>query len=343
MKFDQKKKYYVYAWFYKQTGKLFYIGKGTKYRYRSKKRDNSTLVEIINTCDCDSKILKGNLTEEEAFECEKEMIKEYRKLGHPLINIQDGGHFPPNHAGTHKSQETREKMSKSMKKYFEEHPDQKVLASENMKKFLKTEAGKEFQKKSAESRKNDEFMKKLSVKCREANNTDEYKKRQSEIVKNMWKSAEYKDSHSGANNCNAQAVRQYDLNRNFVAEYSTITEASEKTGVNSSKISMVAKGKRKSSGGYLWEYVNDKKISRKKINLVYDVRKDKSAVPILQYDINGNFLAEYNSVAEATKINNFSNRTNISANLRGRTKSAYGYVWKYKHDNTVPSQTKTAN
>ena len=67
MKFDQKKKYYVYAWFYKQTGKLFYIGKGTKYRYRSKKRDNSTLVEIINTCDCDSKILKGNLNDENIY------------------------------------------------------------------------------------------------------------------------------------------------------------------------------------------------------------------------------------------------------------------------------------
>ena len=32
------------------------------------------------------------------------------------------------------------------------------------------------------------------------------------------------------------------------------------------------------------------------------------------------------------------NLYNIICNLKGRTKSAYGYVWKYKHGNTVPSQ-----
>ena len=77
MQFDTERKYYVYVWFYKDTEKVFYVGKGTKYRYRSKKRDNPKLVEIINNCECDSKIIKGNLTEEEAFECEKKTIALY--------------------------------------------------------------------------------------------------------------------------------------------------------------------------------------------------------------------------------------------------------------------------
>ena len=50
MEFDLTRKYYVYAWYYEDTEKIFYIGKGSKYRYRSKKRDNKRLVGIINSC-----------------------------------------------------------------------------------------------------------------------------------------------------------------------------------------------------------------------------------------------------------------------------------------------------
>ena len=45
-------------------------------------------------------------------------------------------------------------------------------------------------------------------------------------------------------------------------------------------------------------------------------------------------------IGKGTKKNNFQNRTNISTNLAGRSKSAYGYVWKYKQDNTEPSLQK---
>lgn len=343
MQFNQEKKYYVYAWFYKETGKLFYIGKGTKYRYRSRKRDNPKLVEIINSCDCDSKILKGNLDEKEAFECEEKMIKKYRSLGHPLINIQDGGYKPPDHTGKTRTDEVKEKIRISTKEYFKNHPEESVKRSERMKSFLKTEKGKEFQRRSIEARDNEEYRKNQSIKCRKANNTEEYKKRQSHIAKETWKSQDYIESHSGANNCRSQAVRQYDLNGKFIAEYPTMTEADKVTGVSFKKISLVAKGIRKTAGGYIWEYVNEKKFETRKSNFVYDVKKDKSAVPILQYDMNGNLVSEYNSIAEATKINNFPHRTNISANLNGRTKHAYGYVWKYKQDNTVPSQIKVTH
>lgn len=119
-----------------------------------------------------------------------------------------------------------------------------------------------------------------------------------------------------------------------------MTEASNKTGVSVSKISLVAKGKRKSSGGYIWEYVNEKLFNQKKSSRVYIPEQDANAIPILQYDKNGNFIKEYISTAQAVKENGFANRTNITQNLRGKTKSAYGYVWKYKQDNIVPSLRK---
>ena len=338
MQFNEERKFYVYVWYYKKDGKIFYVGKGTKYRYRSKKRDNPKLVEIINSCECDSKILIDGLTEKEAFEYEIIIIEILREEKHPLINILDGGYLPPNHKGKIRSEETKRKMSKSMKKHYESHPELSKAQSDKMREFLKTEKGKQFQQKSIKSRDNDDFRKTLSIICKKANNTDEYIARQSEIVKKMWKSDDYLKAHSGANNHRAQAVRQYNANHELIAEYVTMTEASKVTGVSVSKISAVARKKRKTAGGYIWEYSNEKKLNHSKTSYVYDVNKDKSALSVIQYDKNGNYITEYKSIAEATRANNFPNRTNIIQNLKGKTKSAYGYVWKYKQDNTVPSQ-----
>ena len=340
MKFDNEKKYYVYVWYYKKDNKIFYVGKGTKYRYRSRKRDNPVLVNTINSYECDSKIIKDKLTEEEAFEFEKELIKELRSEDHPLINVLDGGHMPPSHKGKSRTNDTKIKMSKSMKEYHEEHPEVALEKSKQMKYFLKTEKGKEFQEKSIKSRDNDDFRKRQSEICKKANNTQEYIARQSEIVKKMWESEEYRKAHTGSNNHRSQSIKQYDLNYNLIGEYPTITEASNVTGVCASKISSVARKKRKTAGGFIWEYVNDVNLNVSKRKYVYDADNDKNAISIIQYDKKGNYIAEYKSIAEASRINNYSNRTNIIHNLKGKTNSAYGYVWKYKQDNTVPSQTE---
>ena len=48
--------------------------------------------------------------------------------------------------------------------------------------------------------------------------------------------------------------------------------------------------------------------------------------PILQYDLNGNFIQEWKCTADVGK--DF--RINIIHCLKGRHNSAYGYIWKYK-------------
>lgn len=338
MQFDESRKYYVYVWYYVENEKVFYVGKGTNYRYRSRKRDNSKLVEIINSCNCDSKIIKDELTEKEAFDFEMEAIEFYRDNGHPLINILPGGHLPPNHSGAIRSKETLVKMSESMRKYYASNPEMRVQLSERFRKFLATKAGDEFQEKSLSARMTEQFRKEQSERSRRANNTDEYKRRQSGIVKRMWESDEYRNSHVGKNNGAARSVKQFDLNHLLVAEYDTMTEAEKATGVSVSKISAVARGVRKTAGGYVWAYATDAPIRHVASTRTYCVDDDRLAMAILQFDKLGNFVAEYKSIAEATRVNNFNNRTNIICNLKGKTKSAYGYVWKYKHGNTVPSQ-----
>ena len=51
----------------------------------------------------------------------------------------------------------------------------------------------------------------------------------------------------------------------------------------------------------------------------------------LQYDKEGNFIREWDTMSEAEKYYN-KNRTstNISSCCRGERKSAGGYIWKYK-------------
>lgn len=52
--------------------------------------------------------------------------------------------------------------------------------------------------------------------------------------------------------------------------------------------------------------------------------------PILQYDMDGNFIKEYESINSAAR--DLGGRVdNISAMLRGKQKSSYGFIWEYKN------------
>lgn len=341
MDFDIRKRYYVYVWLIKETQEVFYVGKGTGKRYLTKKRqENQVFSEMAENQECEPKIIKNHLTEKEAFDLEKEVIASYREKGHNLINILDGGHKPPNLKGIPKTEEWKEKVRESNRKFLENHSEERIRRSENLKSYLKTEDGRKFLEKSLEARQTDDFRKEQSIRSRRANNTPEYIEKQSRIVKDMWKSEGYRNAHCGANNHRAQGIKQYDLNWKFIKEYETITQASLETGCSISKISAVAKGRRKTTGGYIWKYSANKQQTTKRTQK-YDVEKDKCAIPILQYNLKGEYIREYRSISEAVKLNGFKHTTNIICNLKGRSKSAYGYVWKYKHDNTVPSQNES--
>lgn len=55
----------------------------------------------------------------------------------------------------------------------------------------------------------------------------------------------------------------------------------------------------------------------------------KLAKPVIQYSLDGKFVAEYFSAMEAGRKNGFS-QGGISECCNGRQKTAYGYIWKYK-------------
>lgn len=57
---------------------------------------------------------------------------------------------------------------------------------------------------------------------------------------------------------------------------------------------------------------------------------EKKNLPVLQYDKNGNFIAEYKSAKVACEILGVKDKTTISKVCNGKRKFAHGYIWKYK-------------
>ena len=157
MKFNKEKRYYVYAWYIKDSGEVFYIGKGTGNRYKTRKRENVYFMRIINKYDCEPKIVKDGLSEKEAFDLEIKLIAYYRVHSKRLTNVLDGGDSPPNTTGIPRTDEWKKHISENLKKFYNENPEAKENISKRMKVFLKTEKGKEFTRKSVEAKKNDEY------------------------------------------------------------------------------------------------------------------------------------------------------------------------------------------
>ncbi len=54
------------------------------------------------------------------------------------------------------------------------------------------------------------------------------------------------------------------------------------------------------------------------------------AIKVLQYDLNNNFIKEWNSISEAARNFGAKNTGNICSVCKGKRKTAYGYKWKYK-------------
>ena len=69
-----------------------------------------------------------------------------------------------------------------------------------------------------------------------------------------------------------------------------------------------------------------------KYNCNYGTRTERAIQdkrkPVEQYDLNGNLIKVWDSIAEAGRA--FGSHNNISHCITGKQKTAYGYIWKCK-------------
>lgn len=131
---------------------------------------------------------------------------------------------------------------------------------------------------------------------------------------------------------NGTPVLQYDLQGNFIAEFFSSGEAAEQTGTQQDEINRCCTRSRNafSANGFIWKRKNDDTP----IEIWVNANKNKfHKKAVLQYDLNDNFLGEYESCREANRQNGFPKySTQISSCCLGYIKTAYHYKWKYKED-----------
>lgn len=126
-------------------------------------------------------------------------------------------------------------------------------------------------------------------------------------------------------------VYQYSLDGNYMQSYKNSTEASLCTGINSSYITRSCRKENSRAGDFQWFYEYKGDNIEKYVSCDADKRKK---TPVCVYDKDMNFIERYDTIPQAIKVLEQKLNKSISRNaiyecLKGRLKTAYGFVFKY--------------
>ena len=131
--------------------------------------------------------------------------------------------------------------------------------------------------------------------------------------------------------------RQYSRDGMYIADYKSSRLAYEATGISLGSIARAAHGERKTGGGFLWRVVPE------------DAPKDPICVdltsrigyhdkrPLIQMTLEGEPVAEFISIAHASRSLKISRRS-LSCALSGAQKTAGGYIWEEKMEDDIQVQ-----
>jgi len=115
-------------------------------------------------------------------------------------------------------------------------------------------------------------------------------------------------------------ILQYDFEGNFIREWKSITHASKYFKIGTQNIIHCLRNHQKTTNNFVWRY---------KLNNFYPLKVDKIKNFLFQYNKNGEFIKKWNNQIEVYKILKINN-INISNCIKGRQKTAGGYIWKYE-------------
>jgi len=167
--------YYVYRHIRLDSNTPFYIGKGKGNRAYEKKR-NKYWHRITNKAGYEVEIFLENLTEQQAFNKEKEFIKLYRDCGYKLANLTDGGEGT---SGRVHLESTKLKMSLASKG--------KKKSPEHAEKLRKLQLGR-IPPNKGKKHTNESIEKMILAK---SNMTDSTRQKMSEAVRKRIKDISY--------------------------------------------------------------------------------------------------------------------------------------------------------
>ncbi len=149
--------------------------------------------------------------------------------------------------------------------------------------------------------------------------------------KRMVSSFKGKDNSKGTKaslKVTCKKISQYDAKGKRVKTFVSTMEAHRQTGLSHGHIGNAANGREFRAGGFFWRYGNAKNIDIKSLfEKKQQSRRAKRGTKVSQYDLDGNFIRYYPSLVDAAEAVK-EDYSNISANIRGFTKTAFGYRWQ---------------
>lgn len=131
------------------------------------------------------------------------------------------------------------------------------------------------------------------------------------------------DGGKGISGAREHKIKQYSLKGNFLREFNSLKEAEEYLDKPkaSANISACCLGRKHRAYGYIWRYSDDPDCTEVKPLTPY-----RSSIN--QFTKNGDYINTYITIAEASRQTGIGD-TSIGNCLRGWSKSAGGYVWKF--------------
>lgn len=120
-------------------------------------------------------------------------------------------------------------------------------------------------------------------------------------------------------------IRQYKTTGAYVNEFDTIADAATKCGISEKCISKAVYGECDTGAGYLWRKCLYGSVIENIAPLKPFKRKNE-AQSILQANLDGSIAATYESIGKAAKVTGI-DRKGISNVLKGKQKTAGGYIW----------------
>lgn len=299
---------YVYRHIKKTNNEIFYIGIGsdglgtyTRAYTKYGRSRNTHWQNVVNKHGYYIEITHDNIIWEEACFIEKYLILFYgrRDLGTgTLVNKTEGGEGV---VGTVVTDEKRKKLSDGKK--GEKHPMfGKNLSTETKKRISDGNKGKIL---------SFEHKKRIS----------EYMKGKSAYNKGIpMTKMQYENMLKRAENFKVQVIK-YSIEGCLINKYSSVIEAAKNNNLNQGNITNAVNNE-VMYGGFIWRYVKGE------IALTiesYNIRVKR----VLQYSLNNDFIAEYDSAMDAARKNNFQ-KSSILRVCNLKYKQAYGFKWAFK-------------
>lgn len=128
---------------------------------------------------------------------------------------------------------------------------------------------------------------------------------------------------------NGKTVLQLSFEGKLIKEWETARKASKCLNIGYSEISSACRKKIKSAGGFMWVFKDDFIENE---NCVTPYKRNSTGKPIVKLDINGNFIATYESITEAIGKKSPSKINKITQVCKGERDSYDGFKWLYKSD-----------